>query len=65
MVNVFTHARVFFRAFPCSPQAPAFERFRTTKDITEVEAKKVLEQHGVPHYWDLAKNFDAAAGLGI
>lgn len=40
---------------------PAFERFRTTKDISELEAKRILQQHNVMHYWELCKNFDAAA----
>ena len=43
------------------PQTPTFERFRTHRDLTEAEARKMLRDVNCEYYWDLCLNYDAAA----
>merc|ERR1712217_589960 len=35
-------------------QAPAFNRFRTYKDLLDTDIKQFLREHRVEHYWELA-----------
>jgi len=42
-----------------------FKTFRVEQAGTEAIAKKILKEHGVEHYWDLARNFKVDSLLTV